>query len=124
MRARVFAIPLLWMLSPALVIATQPVPFAGHRIVTAITQNIYDSVNAEFSALLSATSQDLPEKVAAVAATRPGGGAVRVDSGPGQLLCTAHPADGDLRPQPTSGYRPNPTPALGRAGQSRGAELC
>lgn len=50
MKARVFAITLLLMLSPAPVIAEQPVPFAGHRVVTVMTQNVYDGVNAELSA--------------------------------------------------------------------------
>ena len=35
----------------------------------------------------------------------------------GQCLCAAHPADGDLQADSRSGHRPNPTPALDRAGQ-------
>lgn len=67
MKALVFTITLLVMLSSAPVIAQQAVPFAGDRLVTVMTQNVYEGVDAELSAVPTATSfPDLLQKVAAV----------------------------------------------------------
>src|SRR3990170_6945483 len=67
MKALVFTITLLLMLSSAPVVAQQRVPFAGHRVVTVMTQNVYHGVDAEFSAIPTATGfLDLLQKVAAV----------------------------------------------------------
>ena len=67
MKALVFTITLLLMLSSASVIAQQGVPFAGHRVVTVMAQNVYHGVDAEFSAIPTATGfLDLLQKVAAV----------------------------------------------------------
>src|SRR3972149_12248060 len=67
MKALVFTITLLLMLPAAPVIAQQGVPFAGDRVVTVMTRNVYHGVDAEFSAIPTATGfLDLLQKVAAV----------------------------------------------------------
>jgi endonuclease/exonuclease/phosphatase family metal-dependent hydrolase len=67
MKALVFAITLLLMLSSARVIAQQAVPFAGNRVVTVMTQNVYNGVDDKLNAVATATSfPDLLQKVAAV----------------------------------------------------------
>jgi endonuclease/exonuclease/phosphatase family metal-dependent hydrolase len=60
-------IALLVLLLSAPAIAQPTVPFAGKRTVTVLTQNVYHGVDAELSAVATASSfQDLLEKVAAV----------------------------------------------------------
>ena len=67
MKALVFSITLLVLSSPVPVIAQQAVPFAGDRVVTVMTRNVYAGVDAEIAALAAATSfPDLLQKVAAV----------------------------------------------------------
>ncbi|MDZ8052891.1 MAG: endonuclease/exonuclease/phosphatase family protein [Aulosira sp. ZfuVER01] len=67
MKAPVFTIPVLVMLSSASVMAQQAIPFAGDRNVTVMTQNVYNGVDAELSALPTAKSfSDLLNKVATV----------------------------------------------------------
>lgn len=62
----------------------------------------------------------------AVAESRPAGKSgrvVRANPGLGQRRRAAHPADGDLRAQPGSGYRPEPTSTLDRTGHGLRFEL-
>ncbi len=67
MKALVFTIPLLIMLSSASVNAQQGVPFAGDRVVTVMTQNVYNGVDDKLDAVATANSfPDLLQKVAAV----------------------------------------------------------
>ena len=56
MKALVFSITLLVLSSPVPVIAQQAVPFAGDRVVTVMTRNVYAGVDAEIAALAAATS--------------------------------------------------------------------
>ena len=51
MKALVFSISLWVMSSSATVIAQQAVPFAGDRVVTVMTRNVYAGVDAEIAAL-------------------------------------------------------------------------
>lgn len=65
MKALVFTIALLASSAP--VIAQQAVPFAGDRVVTVMTRNVYPGVDAEIAALVTATDfHDLLQKVASV----------------------------------------------------------
>lgn len=67
MKALVFTITLLVVLSSVPVIAQQAVPFAGDRVVTVMTQNVYNGVDDKLGAVATATSfPDLLAKVAAV----------------------------------------------------------
>jgi endonuclease/exonuclease/phosphatase family metal-dependent hydrolase len=67
MKARIFTVTLLVMLSSAPVIAQQAVPFAGDRVVTVMTRNVYNGVDDKLDAVATATSTfDLLQKVAAV----------------------------------------------------------
>lgn len=67
MKALVFKITLLVMLSSASIIGQQGCLFAGERVVTVMTRNVYHGVDAEIFALPTATSfPDLLQKVAAV----------------------------------------------------------
>ena len=67
MKALIFTITLLGTLSSVPVIAQQAVPFAGDRVVTVMTQNVYNGVDDKLEAVATATSfPDLLAKVAAV----------------------------------------------------------
>jgi len=67
MRAVVFTVTLLVMLSTAPAVAQQGVPFAGNRVVTVMARNVDHGVIAELNAVAAATSfPDLLQKVAAV----------------------------------------------------------
>lgn len=67
MKALVFTISLLVMLSSTPSIAQQVVPFAGQRAVMVMTRNVSDGVDGELSPVATATSfGDLLAKVAAV----------------------------------------------------------
>jgi endonuclease/exonuclease/phosphatase family metal-dependent hydrolase len=67
MKAPVFTIMLLVVLSSTPVVAQQAVPFAGGRVVTVMTRNVYTGVDDKLNAVATATSfTDLLVKVAAV----------------------------------------------------------
>jgi hypothetical protein len=67
MRALVLAIVLLLTASSVPALAQQDVPFAGDRVVTVMSRNVYHGVNAEIFAVATATSfLDLLVKVGAV----------------------------------------------------------
>ena len=67
MKVLVCSITLLLMLLATPVIAQQGVPFAGDRVVTVMSQNVYHGVDAEIFAVPTAISfLDLLTKVAAV----------------------------------------------------------
>ncbi len=67
MKALIFTITLLGTLSSVPVIAQQAVPFAGDRVVTVMTRNVYNGVDDKLTAVATATSLgDLYAKVAAV----------------------------------------------------------
>lgn len=67
MKSLVFAIMLLLMISSASIIAQDAGPFARQRMVTIMTRNVYNGVDAELSAVATATNfSDLLQKVAAV----------------------------------------------------------
>jgi endonuclease/exonuclease/phosphatase family metal-dependent hydrolase len=68
MKALTFVVTLVVvMLLSARAIAQQSVPFAGNRVVTVLTQNVYNGVDTELSAVGTAADfPDLLQKVAAV----------------------------------------------------------
>lgn len=67
MKPLVSMITLSVLLSWSVAIAQQGVPFAGERVVTVMTRNVYYGVDAEIAALVTATSfPDLLQKVADV----------------------------------------------------------
>lgn len=67
MKAVALAVSLFVLSSSAPVVAQQGVPFAGNRVVTVMTQNVYNGVDAQLAAVPTAMNfPDLVQKVAAV----------------------------------------------------------
>ena len=118
MKALSFAITLWAMSSFAPVVAQQGVPFAGHRLATVMTQNVYNGVDTELAAVAAATgfpdllqkvaavyqayfTRDFPARAAAIAAeveaTRP----VLIGLQEAVLVRTQFPADGPATPATT-----------------------